>query len=379
MNNLFAPRFVNFISKRKSLSSAVLFMFFFLSFNVAFSQPLYPYWDQYNMHFNIYDGGQLRTLEVIKPMSFKFGSNVCAYVTDVMDFKVFADGKSRVVSKFLPKSYECSDALVAWNSGLGSYVYYNGKVKKLCDNCDKFELNDSMLQFTDRFGYFNIFYDNKIRTLDFMGNTNSTLGRNLIAYVDRSNQLRVWYKDTIVGLEYNSDSLIYRCGLNTVGFIDATFRLRVFYKKQVFTLDKLRPRNWVVGDDMVAWVDQNNNLKIFHKGNIFLLETYDPGSFNIIDGVMYYRGNHGELKVFENGKGRVVESYFPQQISGRNNILVYTDFRNRLKAYSNGDFYSVSDDIVTSFKVYPNLIVYYSNAKSLTFWNYGERIEIQLN
>ncbi len=343
------------------------------------AQPLYPYWDQYNRHFNIYDNGQLKNIEVAAPQSFKSGSNICAYVTDVLDFKIYSGGKSVLVSKFLPKHYLCSDALVAWNSGMASYVFYDGRVKKIGDEVLGFSVNDSMVAFTDRFGYFNIFYDHKIRNLDISASLNYTLGRNLIAYVDRHNQLKVWSKDTTVSLEYFSDTLKFSCALNTVGFIDNANRLRVFYKNQLFTLDKLRPKNFVVGDNMVAWVDQNSNLKLFHKGNIFLLEDYDPGSFNIMDEVMYYKSMQNELKIFENGKGKVIENYFPTQFSGRNNTFVYMDFRNRLKAYQEGVVYSVSEDIVNSFTVYPNLIVYYSNAKSLSFWSRGERIEVQLN
>jgi hypothetical protein len=370
---------VNINIKASRYLHEIIFMTMLLAMHHSMAQPLYPYWDKYNSHFNIYDAGQIKTLETAPVQGFKSGNNICAYITDVLDFKIYADGKSKLVSKFLPKSYDCSDALVAWSSGIASYVYYNGNVKKICDQCNDFTLNDSMLQFTDRLGFFNIFYDNKIRSLDILPTTNFTLGRNLITYVNRNDQLTVWFKDTTVALEYFSDSSKYACGLNTVGFIDIGRKLKVFYNKQVFTLDKLRPKSFVVGDDMVAWVDQNNNLKLFHKGNIFLLETYDPGNFNIIDGIMYYRSNHNELKVFENGKGKVIESYYPTQVAGRNATFVYLDFRNRLKAYSNGEVYSVSEDIVTSFKVYSDLIVYYSNAKSITFWSKGEKVEVQVN
>ena len=129
-----------------------------ISFNLN-SQPLYPYWDQYNSHFNIYDNGQLKNLEPREPKSFKSGNNICAYVTDVLDFKIYSNGKSKLISKFLPKSYDCSDALVAWTSGVASYVYYDGNIKKLCDACLGFTINDSMLSFTDRYGFFNIFFE----------------------------------------------------------------------------------------------------------------------------------------------------------------------------------------------------------------------------
>lgn len=360
---------------RKTLVVIVLIW----SYSACFTQPLYAYWDQFNNHFNIYDDGVLKTLETIPVKSFKTGNSVCAYVTDINDFKIYYNGKSNLVSKFLPKNYVCSDALVAWSSGVASYVFYNGNVTKICDQCSDFNLNDSVVTFTDRFGYFNVFYKNKIRSLEISPRANVNLGRNLVAFIDRNDQLKVFYHDTIIGLEYFSDSLRYACGLNTVSYIDRQNRLRVCYKKQVFTLDKLRPKTWATGDDMVAWVDQNNNFRVFHKGNLFLLENYEPGVFNIIEGVLYYKSNQNEMKVFENGKGKVIENYYPTQIAGRNNTLVYNDFRNRLKAYNNGQVYSVSDDIVTSFKVFPNLVVFYSNAKTMTFWKDGDKIEVQLN
>jgi hypothetical protein len=357
----------------------IFFLFMLAAPDGINAQPVYPYWDQYNRHFNVYDDGQLKNIEILKPLSFKSGSNLCAYITEVYDFKVFVNGKSKLLSKFRPTNYECSESMVAWSSSTSTFVYYDGQTRKLCDMCSGFRLNDSIVQFVDRYGFFSVFNKNKVRRLDIMTTDNFTLGRNLIAYVDRNLMLKVWCNDTAVALEYFSDSLKYACGLNTVGFIDNIGRLRVFYRDRVYTLDKLRPHGFQVGDDMVAWVDQNKNLRVFHKGNVFLLENYEPGVYNIIDGVMYYRSPDNQFKVFEDGKARVLETYFPTQFSGRNKTLVYLDFRNRLKAYSDGKTYDVSEDIVTSFTVYNDLIVYYSNAKSLTFWRRGERIEVQLN
>lgn len=366
-----------FVKINRLFACSVLVIIFTLT--GAKAQPVYPYWDQYNMHFNVFDNGQIRNIEIQKPQSFKAGSNVCAYVSNVNDFKIYFNGKTTIVSRFVPKSYDCSNSMVSWNTGTGSFVFYNGNVKKLCDGCSGITMNDSMVQFIDRYGFFSVFYNNRIRSLEISPETGFTLGRNLIAFVDRNNYLKVWYHDTTVILENSHANLKYSCGLNTVGFIDVTNRLRVFYKNKIFTLDKLPPKNFVVGDDMVAWVDQNNNLRVFHKGNVFLLENYDPGNFNIIDGVMFYKSNINELKVFENGKGRAIETYFPTSFSAKNNLLVYSDFRNRLKAYVDGEVYNVSDDIVTSYAVYPGLVAFYSNAKSLTFWTKEDHIEVQLN
>jgi hypothetical protein len=362
--------------------SSLIIAFLFLK---AAAQPVFPYWDKYNSHFNIYDNGQLKTLEIFQPKSYKYGANICAYVTDIWDFKIYCNGKSMLASKFVPKSYECSDAMVVWNTGINTNIYYDGTTKKLADASVNFFLNDSIVTYTDRYGYFMVYFDHKSRPLEVMADTEYnggkkfTVGRNLVAFEDRSQQLKVFFRDTMVTLEYFSDSLLYQCGLNTVGFLDRERKLRVFYNSQVFTLDKLRPRDFKVGDDMVAWVDQNGNFKVFHKGNIFFLEDYIPSSFEVQDGVLFYKTNKNELKVFENGKGRIIENYYPTQLAARNNTLAYLDFRKRLKVYDQGQVFAASDDIVNSFKVLPGLIIYFSNAKSMTFWYREEKIEVQLN
>jgi hypothetical protein len=351
----------------------------------SIAQPLFPYWDKYNSRFSIYDNGQLKSLEILQPKSYKYGYGMCAYITDILDFKIYSNGKSMLASKFAPKFYECSDVMVVWNTGINTNVFYDGKTRKLADASVSFTLNDSIVTYTDRFGYFMAYYDHRSTPLEVMpqreysSGINYTVGRNLVAFEDRSQQLKVFYHDTLVTLEYFSDSLMYKCGLNTVAFLDRTRRLRVFYDKQVYTLDKLRPRDFKVGDDMVAWIDQNNNFKVFHKGNIFLLEDYIPSSFEVVEGILYYKSNKNELKIFENGKGKIIESYYPSQLAARRNTLGYLDFRKRLKVYDGGQIFAASDDIVNSFTVLPGLIVYFSNAKSMTFWYKEEKIEVQLN
>jgi hypothetical protein len=363
----------------------ILSVFLILFLLQSNAQPIFPYWDKYNSHFNVYDNGQLKTLEILQPKSYKYGANLCAYVTDILDFKVYTEGKSRLVSKFVPRAYECSDVMVVWNTGVNTNVYYDGQTKKLANESVGFTLNDSIVTYTDRYGYFMVYYDHKSTPLEimpkqeYMNGSNYYVGRNLVAFEDRSQQMKVFFHDTLVTLEYFSDSLLYQCGLNTIGFLDPARKLKVFYNKNVFTLDKLRPLNFKVGDDMVAWVDQNNNFKVFHKGNIFILENYIPSTYEIVQGVLYYKTNKNELKVFENGKGRVIENYYPTQLMASRNTLAYLDFRNRLKVYDNGQVFSASEDIVNSFTVMPGLVIYFSNAKSMTFWYREEKIEVQLN
>lgn len=357
-----------------------LFLILFFAFYSAFTQSVYPFWDQFNIHFRVYDGGVTRVIETIPVKSHKSGVDYVAYVTDMKDFKIYSNGSSRTVSRFEPVNYEAADHLVVYANMNEVMAFYQGRITKICAQCRDFKLVDSMIVFTDNRGFLKAWYDGSSTQLEINSQIDYKVGRNLVAFVDRNNLLKVFYHDTIMRLEVFSDSTQFKIGAGIVTYLDRNQQLKVFYGKKTYTLDRVRPISYEAGDNMVAFVDINSNFKVFHKGNLFQLETFIPSSYTIVEGILYYRDNLNQLKVFENGKGRVIDTWFPSEVSIRNTTMVYKDFRNRIKMYQPGkDVIDVSVEQVTSFKALPELVIYTTGAKTTVIWDNGNITEIVLN
>jgi len=94
---------------------------------VAAGGDMVAYWDDKGGVFRVWDRGKVVDLEQFRPVSFKVGDGVLAYVTHSGAFKVYRGGVARSMQKERPTDYWVQDHMVLfvhhgrlWSDALGS-------------------------------------------------------------------------------------------------------------------------------------------------------------------------------------------------------------------------------------------------------------------
>lgn len=184
----------------------------------------------YASQFRIFYRGEILAQEEYEVNNFSVGRNTVAYVDINRQFKVFHKGNTRTLEDFEPMSYAAGDDLVAYRSNDGYFkIFYNDSLYNLGYFEPSFVVGDHIVAFTDNTGYLQVFYQGDVITLDNFYPQNIVAQYHSLAWVDRSNMLRVFTDGEIYDVNAGSaeswdlhyDVVKYRIGQSLY---------RVFYK-----------------------------------------------------------------------------------------------------------------------------------------------------
>jgi len=149
----------------------------------------------YANQFRIFYHGSIINQEEYLIENFDVGRNTVAYVDGSQQFRIFHAGTTRTIDNFAPVNYAAGDDVVAFLASDNSFkVYYNDSVYNLGYVQPDYLVADNVVAFEDGAGKFVIFYKGRLFTIDnyFPGLGDIVAGYNSLAYIDRSNTLRLF-------------------------------------------------------------------------------------------------------------------------------------------------------------------------------------------
>ncbi len=354
------------------MKKALLFFLFAGSFQVG-AQNLAAFSDFRN-YFYAFDAGFNRQLEHNRVKSFKVGGSMIAYLDYLENFKVYYKGTSQLLENIPIGSYEVTDYLVGYTLGIGSelYVVDAGKQKLLTTRSGYRTVSDSTLLFYDYLSQsLKAYYKGKIHELEFVNDDPKDYKAtdNVIAFISRTNELRVFYAGEIFPLLLIDDAINYQAGKNIVPYLDGyTSTFKAFYKGNTYELETIQPVSFKTGDDLVAWETNDWAFKVFYDGKVIQLSDFNPTFYAVVDSLVLYQ-EFNQFKVFYKGEIHTLENNFvPKDYQVAFGMLVYRDVQNRLTAFYNGKKQVITYDIVSDYKLFRNAVHYRSNNSNFVFW-----------
>ncbi|MFI5150059.1 MAG: hypothetical protein ACHQRM_10025 [Bacteroidia bacterium] len=247
--------------------------------------------------------------------------------------------------------------------------------------------------YSDILKYFRIFDDGKLVEAEYLPVTMPQVGGNSVAYVDNSNNFKIYYNgeshieadnkpdrfyetDNLVAYDFNkrlevfeqgqSTLLCYQHGIYAVGdsvvaFFDTiAYSLKVYKNQEIKEVEALygkgQPQKLKAGDNIIAYVGYNGFFKVYFRNRLYELESYAPNQFKAgCNTVAYVDRQTQNFKVFYRGNLTVLESFPPASFKVGDDLVAYIDNTGNFKVFYMGElvtiqtyepkFYDVQDHV----------------------------------
>ncbi len=177
----------------------------------------------YNDQFKVFYNNEVETLENQAVHAFQVGRNTVAYVDINNQFKIYHKGHTYTIDPFAPKSFMTGDDVVAFHSNDGYFkIFYEGNLYTIGYYEPSYIVADRVVAYSDPNGAFKAFYEGEQIMIDNYYPDKITINYNSLAYVNKSNVLRMFSKGKVYDITSMSlqdmrldyDVLQYKVGLN---------------------------------------------------------------------------------------------------------------------------------------------------------------------
>ena len=325
---------------------------------VVFSQGVAVYTGP-DEQFYVFDSGSFTRLEYQPVQSYKIGYDQLVYLDNMGRLKWYKEGKSVIVEDYALTNFFVTDYLIAYLLGDQLIVLDEGKRKTLKYNKGLFMVGDSLISFYDsQSNYLKAYYNKTIYEIeDGMGGMpfkSMLSGDNTMAYIDRNDYFKMFYRGAIYDLTYNVSS--YRVGKNIIAYIEgSSSEFKIEYKAEHFEIDLLPPKSYKVADNLVAFVDNSDNFKVFYDGEIFELSSFAPDFYKCSENMLVYAEDE-QFKVFYNGQVFDLDNYTPQKYYLGQNTIAYIGQQNQLEVFFKGKEITASSEPLSKLEVFSHAI-----------------------
>ena len=335
-----------------------LFIFVSMYCGVVLSQGVAAYSGP-DEQFYVFDSGTFSRLEYQPVQSYKAGFDQLIYLDNMGRLKWYRKGKSAVIEDYALTHYYVTDYLIAYLLGDQLIVVDDGKRKTLKYNKGLFMVGDSLISFYDsQANYLKAYYNKRIYEIeDGMGGMpfkSMLSGDNIMAYIDRNDYFKMFYRGEIYDLTYNVST--YRLGKNTIAYIEgSSSEFKIEYKGEHFEVDLLPPQSFKVADDMVAFVDNSDNFKVFFDGEVYELSSFAPDFYKCKDNMLVYSEDQ-QFKVFYEGQVFDLDNYTPQKYYLGYNTIAYIGQEKQLEVFFKGEKMTVTREPLSKLEVFSHAI-----------------------
>ena len=347
------------------------------SFSIT-AQNLGAYSD-YKNYFYAFDNGPNIELESQQIKSYKVGGNAVAYVNGADNFRTYFNGETYDLLSISPLDYVATDNFVVYYRDMILNVFDNGKRTMLSGYTSSYAAGDSMVGFFDmNNAMLRAYYNGQVQDVEnLLGRDADSIkfkvGDNIMAYVNATDQFKIFFQDHILNLESSSPSS-FQVGRNIVSYVDGyTQSFKVFYKGMSYTIENTPPTSYITADDMVAYVSNTGDFKIFYQGQLLKVSSFAPVFYDAMDKVILFFDNRF-FTAFYNGKITTLETYVPTNVQRDFTTVAYIDRRGYLQALYNGQQTRISDERITSFELTGNVLKYSSGMSDIKFFLIGKTI-----
>ena len=352
-----------------------LLLLFILIHSGLSAQNMSAYTD-YRGYLQGFDNGMIKQLEYMPVKSYKISKGVIAYVDNRNDFKVYYNGKSIYQLNAADFSYEVSDYLVAYRVGRVLYVFDRGEKKLLSYYNSLVTLNDSILSYFDDSKYtFSVYYNGREALLE-----NSLLekprsvrtGSNTLAWVNQSGFFNIFYQGRIHTLDNIAPEAV-EAGRDIVAYVDGyDHYFHLFYKGDTAIVETLPPDSFKVGYGIMAYVDQMGDFRVFENGNTRRILSNRPDFFYVNGEIVVYAFNR-MFNVWYAGKEYTLENYSPRDFQLGPEGLAWIDESGRLKYFDKGKIYTVSYEIINKYDLTGSVLKFETGINSVNIFFKGQK------
>lgn len=350
------------------------------------AQPLSAY-TSFQNYFMVWDNGMIRKIESLPPLMVAIGRNAIPYLDNSRNFKIYYHGGIITVNDGFTNSFQVSDDLITFQNAHSLNVWDQGKVTNLSRYCEQYLLGDSVILFFEGVQKeYRAYYDGHIYPIegflaatspDAVFSTDNTsihissdlqiaagqlpsvkVSDNIAAYVNYSNQFRIFYLGNIINQEnYLIDN--FDVGRNTVAYVDANQQFKIFHKGKTRIIDNFAPVNYAAGDDVVAFISNDNNFKIYYNDSVYNIGYFEP-DYLVKDNIVAFENGSGKFDVFYKGHIYEIDNYYPgnANIKAGYNSLGYVDQANVLRLFTAGKTYDVTSASISNWRLDYDVLQY---------------------
>lgn len=321
-------------------------------------------------HFYVFDNGITKKIDHRKVVKAKVGKDYLLYQNEQGDFMYYHNGETERILGYFPNYITITrNYTVAEIGGLPHYLD-GGQFKSLTlENYMPFAVGDSIIAFVAHDDYLNIYENGKKEeiagpylesTFDEELGSFFKVSSNTLAYYDLEEKLNLLYKGENIEIENRVVSDFW-VGDNLVAYVNDFDELNVYDNGSSQTLEDRLPLNVMVGNKYVAYINDDNEFYIYYQG---MTEEIDINEVKIRvakDDIIAWADSNGDFFYWKDGETERIERYEPDFVKADLNHIIYTDINGRLKGIYDGEKVKVSEQIVTSFDIYGNVVTYSVN------------------
>lgn len=194
------------------------------------------YYDTENFYTAVYKSETYQLRHQIDVMSTKASRNVIGVASSLSPaFSVFHEGNFyELESAFPPTSFEVGIDMCAYVDNVGEFkVYYNHDLQTVASFEPGFyTIKDSIMVFSEQ-GFFKVWYNGEVTELENFIPESYQIDNGSVAYLDQQNRLKLFRRGEIIevsneivkGYNLSGNVLVYKVGLENyqVFFKDLTF------------------------------------------------------------------------------------------------------------------------------------------------------------
>lgn len=189
------------------------------------------YVDQ-NGFFKAYWNGKSGRLDNQPPLQSAAGGNIAAWIDPFGRLKIFYRGEILEPEQgFQPVKIYAGRNFVAWMDDRGEhFAWYGGRTTRLLTDFPVlWGVADHLCWFADRSGYFRVFYEGQIHTLESFTPAGVLAENRVLVYTELDGRLKAFYRGESIHISNNIARDFSLCG-DLVSWTERPFDFR-FYRK----------------------------------------------------------------------------------------------------------------------------------------------------
>jgi hypothetical protein len=327
----------------------------------------------------VFENGKFKLAEMQESRGWKRGWDYVVYIDKFENFIFYKNGVANKVQKFPPQSYHTTDQLLLWtNAGDIVYVFSDGETKQLGKWAGALAWGDSIVAFTDNFGYFQVFYKGQIYPIRNIVIQDIKASDNLLAYFTGNQLFNVFYRGENLTLEDGNPPISFEVNRNIVAYVDFLGVFKVFWNGNIYDVASFQPQRYIAGEDFVVFISPLNEFKVFYKGEVRELLPYVPPHYQVIENILVYTDRAKFFNVFYKGKTETLEYFIPKSYKADNDMLVWPDLDGYLNAYDKGVKTRIGNRVAKYYDVHNRAVFYWQNPSEVHVYCDGKNYSYQL-
>lgn len=315
----------------------------------------------YRNYLYFFKDGIPQQLESQAVRNFNSKGEIVGYVNSANNLIAYYNGEKTDLGDATNTTFNLTNHLLIYQRDQVLGVFDKGKLTRLTYFLRDYKINDELIAFRDQnIDILKLYYNGKVQDLEYtlIGSLGAyKVGKNTVAYMSSSGYFKIFDDGQVFEID-NIAPIQFDAGKNIVGYVDGSQQsLNVFYNTKVLTLEPIKPLSFQVGDDLMAYVSDEGYFKIFTQGKLLKAESYAPDFYQVLNSsVLFFADN--KLQVLQKGIRYVLDDFKPLSYKMNENAIAWQDPAKRLHVFVNGQVKSVTSEIFVGYELNGDILRY---------------------